>query len=359
MSPQKQIGEIIDDRYEIEAFIGAGGVGEIYRALDHRLEYRRVAVKLLKPNLSAAQVARFRREALLTGALSSPHLVRTSDFGTLDNGQNYLVMEHLDGETLADYMEREVRVDPQEALQIIDGVLAGLESAHQAGVVHRDLKPENIFLLRDAGVEIHVKILDFGFARLYTDQAPSLEVTGNDPMVVGTVNYMAPEQLRGGRPDKQMDIYATAVILFHMLTGQLPYPTKESAATVSAAIYRVQHLNRPPRRLSEVDARFPMDDPLEQIIHQNLALDPAARMSGAAEFRAALAQAMGQRARARPKLPLDQATPWSRPKGRRQAPSTTTNPSTAAPPARRPLWHTLILGVLGVLLGLAIGAALF
>ncbi len=290
--PSLSLGEILDERYIIEAYIEAGGTGEIYRARDDRLEYRKVAIKLLKPGMPPDQIARFRREALLTGGLSSPHLVRTSDFGTLSNGRCYLVMEYLEGETLAALLEREEQLPLKRSLHIIDGILAALETAHHAGVVHRDLKPENIFLLRGPGFHEHVKLLDFGFARIYAEGAHTLEVTGNTPIIVGTVSYMAPEQLRGQRTDHRSDLFAAAALLFRMLAGILPYPTKGDRATLSAAAFRALRIEEPSLRLTE-ESDHHEQIALDLCIEQNLSSDPEERMSSAGEMRRSLAEAMG------------------------------------------------------------------
>ncbi len=308
-------GELLHDRYELLEFVESGAMGEIYRARDHRLEFRQVAVKLLKPGMPEDQVNRFRREALLTGGLSSPHVVKTSDFGELPNARPYLVMEWLRGETIAHLLGREERLPAKRAARIIDGVLAGLEAAHNGGVVHRDLKPENIFVVTEPGVTDHAKILDFGFARVYTDDAHALDVTGEERIVVGTVSYMAPEQLRGKQTDFKADLYSAAALLFRMVSGELPYETKgPDSGMVSQVAFRALRLDDAPRHLIEVDPELVGLEALDSVLRRGLASDPDNRFESAGEMRRAIAEAIGATA-----LPPEASEPgaqagvWSHP----------------------------------------------
>ena len=293
--PAGLIGQKFDDRYEVVGYIGSGSVGHVYRARDHRLEYREVAVEVLRPGLSVDQVARFRREALLTGGLSSPHLVAVSDFSALPDGRPYLIMELLRGEALHVTLHRTPRIPLDRALRIADGLLAGLEAAHQAGVVHRDLKPENVFIVEEPGVRDHVKIVDFGFARVF--QGPeALDVTGEAPLVIGTVAYMAPEQLRAKVVDHRADLYGAAAILFKMLAGRLPYETSPmGTAIVAAAQFRALQLDAPPARITDYASDLADEHMLEAVLLR--ALQPRAddRYTSAGEFRRALANAVGKR----------------------------------------------------------------
>ncbi len=309
---QARVGELVDGRYEIVEYVEAGGVGQIFRAQDRRLEFRQVAIKLLKKEMPADQVSRFKREALLTGGLSSPHVCKTSDFGTLADGQAFLVMEWLKGQNLADLLIREKRLPVDQAVRIADGVLAGLEAAHNAGVVHRDLKPENIFIQQEPGLRDHVKLLDFGFARVFA--ADALDVTGEERVVVGTVTYMAPEQLRGRHTDHRADLFSVAALLYRMLTGEMPYETKgPDAAMVSAAAFRALRLDKPPNRLVDLEefADYPL---LSEILDDALSSQPEDRPTSAGEMRIALATAMG-----RTGLPMEVSEPgaeagvWGKP----------------------------------------------
>jgi eukaryotic-like serine/threonine-protein kinase len=287
-----RVGEVLGGRYELVEYVESGALGDIYKAVDQRLEYRQVAVKLLKPDTPDDQVARFKREALLTGGLSSPHIVKTSDFGQCPDGQAYLVMEWLRGQSLADLLANEGTLPLRRAIAIADGLLAGLEAAHEAGVVHRDMKPDNIFVVAEPGVQDHVKILDFGFAKVFRGQA--LDVTGDAQIVVGTVNYMAPEQLRGKPTDHRTDLYSVAAMLFRMLSGALPYETKGPTSTmVSSAAFRAIRLDRPPTDLSEAAPSLAELTTLEVLLRDNLSADPDRRASSAGVLRQTLDAATG------------------------------------------------------------------
>lgn len=309
-----RVGEVLADRYELRAYVESGALGDIYKAVDRRLEYRQVAVKLLKAGTPDDQVARFKREALLTGGLSSPHVVKTSDFGQTADGRAYLVMEWLQGESLADLLHREERLPLERAMRLADGVLAGLEAAHEAGVVHRDLKPENLFVVAEPGVHDHVKILDFGFARVFGSSA--LDVTGEERIVVGTVSYMAPEQLRGRRADHRADLFSVAALLFRMASGRLPYDTRGPDATMaSSAAFRALNLDKPPLRLDTLDDAFEGLGALADVLERNLSVDVEQREASAGAMRRALALAVGDAAH----LPAEASRPgesvevWSNP----------------------------------------------
>jgi serine/threonine protein kinase len=309
-----RVGEVLADRYELRAYVESGALGDIYKAVDRRLEYRQVAVKLLKAGTPDDQVARFKREALLTGGLSSPHVVKTSDFGQTADGRAYLVMEWLQGESLADLLYREERLPLERAMRLADGVLAGLEAAHEAGVVHRDLKPENLFVVAEPGVHDHVKILDFGFARVFGSSA--LDVTGEERIVVGTVSYMAPEQLRGCRADHRADLFSIAALLFRMASGRLPYDTRGPDATIaSSAAFRALNLHKPPLRLDALDEAFEGLGALADVLERNLSVDVEQREASAGSMRRALALAVGDAAH----LPVEASRPgesvevWSNP----------------------------------------------
>lgn len=286
------LGQVLATRYEVVEYIDSGALGDIYLARDKRLAFRDVAIKVLKPDTPADQVARFKREALLTGSLSSPHLTRTSDFGVLPDGRAWLAMEYLQGQTLATLLMHAPTLPVARAVRLADGMLAGLEAAHAAGVVHRDLKPSNVFVVEEPGVSDHVKLLDFGFAKVYGGDAPALDVTGEERIVVGTVSYMAPEQLRGRPADHRADLYGVALILFRMLTGALPHIGAESdASMLTAARFRAANLDAPARTLVSMGGAFAALTALSDVLAKALSADPADRHESAGALRQALAEA--------------------------------------------------------------------
>ena len=221
--------------YEILSPLGAGGMGEVYRARDTRLG-REVAVKVL-PELSAESpeaLARFEREAQAVAALSHPNILAIHDFARSADGVTYCVMELLEGETLRERLEA-AAIPPRKAVEYAQQILRGLAAAHDRGIVHRDLKPDNVFLTRDG----LVKILDFGLALPAGPAAPS----GSGPQsltasgtVVGTPGYMAPEQIRGKLVDQRADLFALAVILYEMLTGQRAFQRASPVETMMSVL---------------------------------------------------------------------------------------------------------------------------
>src|ERR1700756_3367377 len=233
-------------RYEIVCSIGSGGMGEVYRATDGAL-HRDVALKVLPEELISdrSRFLRFEQEARATAALHHPNIVTIHDFGTSDS-ISYLVTELLEGESLADVLERgpvPLRRSLAWGLQI----LRGMAAAHARGIVHRDLKPANIFILPDGSV----KILDFGLAKVThvldsSHDAPTARIS-EDGMVFGTIGYMSPEQLRGESADARSDIFSFGVVLHEMLTGRAPFARDTTAGTISAILVEdAPRLDTPP-----------------------------------------------------------------------------------------------------------------
>ncbi len=225
-------------RYEILSKLGAGGMGEVYRARDSRLE-RDVAIKVLPDRFAQDHdaLARFRRESKAVAALSHPNIRAIYDIGT-DGGKAFAVMELLEGETLASRLQRSA-LDWRKAVPIALAVADGLAAAHGKSIVHRDIKPQNIFLTTDAGV----KILDFGLARLATKDSKegegltaTLTLETQAGTILGTVQYMSPEQVRGQPADARSDIFAVGCVLYEMLTGHRAFSRKTSAETIAAIL---------------------------------------------------------------------------------------------------------------------------
>jgi len=264
--------------YEILSPLGAGGMGQVYRARDTRLD-RTVAVKVLSPKLadSAEALARFEREAKAVAALSHTNIVALYDFGQAD-GTLYAVTELLEGETLRARLA-EGRLPPRKAIDIATQIAQGLAAAHERSIVHRDLKPENVFITKSGAV----KILDFGLARQTPLATPSdltsspTIVRATDPgTVLGTVGYMSPEQVRGQTVDHRSDIFSFGSVLYEMLSGRRAFE-RESAAETMAAIARED-----PKELSDPATTLPAG--LERIIDHCLEKAPDERFQSARDL---------------------------------------------------------------------------
>lgn len=269
---------LIAGRYELRQEIGAGGMGVVYDALDHRLS-RPVALKLIHPHRDAADdaIARLEREALSAAKLGHPNIVRVLDFGQADDGA-FLVMEQLTGETLEERVSRVGRLDPARAVKIHLQLLDALASAHDQGVVHRDIKPSNVFLTALADGSELVKLLDFGLAYLLEEAAAKkLTATG---IAIGTPAYMSPERVRGAPVDARCDLYAVGVSLYECLTGQLPF-----AAATPVALRGMILLEQAP---SIRERRPGIAAELVALVERAMEKDPADRFATAQEMAEAL-----------------------------------------------------------------------
>jgi len=292
MSQQNQV--IFNGRYELHRRLGRGGMAEVYLARDQLLD-RPVAVKVLFPALAtdAGFVERFRREAQAAANLQHPNIVSVFDWGEA-NGTYFIVMEYVEGHTLADTIREEGRLHPDRAAEITADIAAALGFAHRNRVVHRDVKPGNVLLTRDGGV----KVADFGIARALSDSTDqSLTKTGS---VMGTATYFSPEQARGAPVDPRSDIYSLGVVLYEMTTGHPPFA---GDSAVAIAYKHVQENPVPPRR---IDPSLP--ETLEAITLKCLAKNPANRYPSAQDLRADLRRYLdGGRIMAEPVLaaPMD------------------------------------------------------
>jgi serine/threonine-protein kinase len=216
------VGQVLDGRYRVEARIAVGGMATVYRAVDTRLD-RILALKVMHPSLAAdgSFVERFIREAKSVARLAHPNVVQVFDQGT-DGAYVYLAMEYIAGCTLRDVLRERGALQPRAALDILEPVLAALGAAHRAGFVHRDMKPENV-LIGDDG---RVKVADFGLVRAVDT------VTNTTGTVLGTVAYLAPEQIESGTADPRVDVYACGILLYEMLTGEKPHDGDSPAAVL-------------------------------------------------------------------------------------------------------------------------------
>ncbi len=272
------IGRTIAGRYRIERILGEGGMGAVYEA-EHIAIGRRVALKRLHPELAvdARSVHRFQREARIAGSTGHDHIVDVLDLGFAEDGAPFLVMELLEGETLAARLAREGRLKVERAARVAGQALAALEMVHAKNVVHRDLKPDNIFLINRHGRTDFVKVLDFGVSKVAnTPEITKLTKTG---VMVGTPHYMSPEQARGMDVDHRVDIYAIGVVLYECLSGTLPF----RGANYHALLQAILRGDVP-----RLTTRANVPQALADLVHSALDLDRERRPQDARMMREAL-----------------------------------------------------------------------
>jgi len=310
------VGELIADRYELEELVGTGGMSSVYRAHDSLLE-RHVALKVMHEQLlgEGEHVERFRREARLAAQLSHPNIVTVIDRGEQE-GRQFIVFEYVEGENLKALVEREAPLAEREAIELALQVADGLAFAHAHGLVHRDVKPQNVLLTEDG----RAKVTDFGIARSI-DVQHGLTQTGT---VMGTSDYISPEQARGGPVDDCSDIYSLGAVLYELLTGDVPF-SGENFVSVA-----MQHINEPPPSVRE--RRPELSPRVDAAVRKAMAKDRDDRFGSmeefAAELRACLAESDGaavgpsdqtlvvpgtQRRPRRGRRPRRQRTPMERP----------------------------------------------
>jgi serine/threonine protein kinase len=224
-SKELELPVIIGGRYRLTELRGGGGMAKVYRAVDVTLE-REVAIKLINPELRNETEfdARFQREARIASQLNDPHIVVVHDFGIDPTHGPFLVMEYLSGQSLRERLQTEGALPFRAGMQLCAQLLLALIHAHSKDIVHRDIKPDNIFLLNQSGVRMHIRVLDFGIARIYRRGEPGrIETLTNPGAVLGTPRYMSPEQLAGQSVDARSDLYSAAQVIHEALTGELPY----------------------------------------------------------------------------------------------------------------------------------------
>ncbi|MFD5969507.1 Stk1 family PASTA domain-containing Ser/Thr kinase [Streptomyces sp. NPDC060311] len=271
------VGQVLDGRYRVEARIAVGGMATVYRAVDTRLD-RVLALKVMHPTLAtdATFVERFIREAKSVARLDHPNVVQVFDQGA-EGAYVYLAMEYIAGCTLRDVLRERGALRPRAALDILEPVLAALGAAHRAGFVHRDMKPENV-LIGDDG---RVKVADFGLVRAVNT------VTSTTGAVLGTVSYLAPEQIEHGTADPRVDVYACGVVLYEMLTGAKPHDGDSPAAV----LYKHLHEDVPPPSAAVPEMAFELDELVAAATARNPEIRPhdaVALLARTREARAAL-----------------------------------------------------------------------
>ncbi len=275
------IGTVIAGRYRVERRLGEGGMGAVYR-VEHTHMRKKLALKVLHREMTTQTeiVARFEREAMASAHIDHPNVAGATDFGKLEDGSFYLVLEYVEGTSLRTEIDKGP-FSPYRAVHVSVQILAALRRAHELGIVHRDLKPENILLLEKDGDPDFVKVLDFGIARVPIgslisggDSGPSLTRAG---MVYGTPEYMAPEQALGQAVDGRSDLYGTGVMLFEMLTGRRPYDNKDKVALLG------QHVAGPIPSLRERAPVLNLSHELEVVVTRLLSKSPSDRYADASD----------------------------------------------------------------------------
>jgi len=310
---------LLGGRYELDGVVGRGGMAEVYRARDIRLD-RIVGIKTLRTDLARDQTfqARFRREAQSAASLNHPSIVAVYDTGEdMATGVPvpYIVMEFVDGRTVRDLLQEGHRLLPERTLEIIDGVLRALEYSHQAGIVHRDIKPGNVMVTRNGDI----KVMDFGIARAMSDAQATMTQTAQ---VIGTAQYLSPEQARGDRVDARSDLYSAGCLLYELLTGRPPF-TGDSPVAIA-----YQHVRENPIPPSRVEPDIPRW--ADAIVLKAMAKAPADRYQSAAEMRADLQRAaQGMPVAAAPPTRVDNYGPRTRQMG---ADTMMAGPTTSIPP---------------------------
>jgi serine/threonine-protein kinase len=282
--------QVLGERYQIGGVLGRGGMAEVHLGRDLRLG-REVAVKVLRSDLArdpSFQV-RFRREAQASASLNHPAIVAVYDTGedrSTSGATPYIVMEYVEGETLRDVIRREGQLSPERAMTVSADVCGALDFSHRNGIVHRDVKPGNVMITPEGSV----KVMDFGIARAVSDSAATMTSTA---AVIGTAQYLSPEQARGEGVDARSDVYSVGCMLYELITGAPPF-TGDSPVAVA-----YQHVREDPRLPSSINPRVPQE--LDAIVLKAMSKNPANRYQSAAEMRNDLLRALaGQRVEATP-----------------------------------------------------------
>jgi serine/threonine-protein kinase len=278
------VGTVIAERYHVMKKLGEGGMGAVYLA-EHVKMGRKSAIKVMNPGMhqDADAIARFNREAANASRLNHPNICAIYDFGETSEGLIYLAMEFIEGQSLTSLIEGAGALAPARAASIVHQAADALQVAHDYGIVHRDLKPDNIMITKDrTGADV-AKVVDFGIAKASSSDAQKVTKTG---LVVGTPEYMSPEQLAGDKLDGRSDIYSLALVAFNCFTGTLPFPSNSAQ---EAMIMRLTDL---PKTLAEMKPDVAWPDQLQAVMDRALARDANERYGSAAEFGRDLSRAV-------------------------------------------------------------------
>jgi hypothetical protein len=268
------IGTVVADRYRVDAVLGGGGMGTVYRATQLSVD-RPVALKLLRPEIARdlAAAARFQREARVIAGLTHPNTVDLIDFGQLEDDRLYLVMELVEGESLTDLIARSAPMPPARAGHLLRQILEPLAEAHAKGIVHRDLKPDNIIVARVPGKRDYLKLLDFGIARVDGQGEPAGPALTGEGIAIGSPRYMSPEQAQGLAAGPPSDVYAVGLLAWELLAGRPPFEA------TTARGWLLAHIAEPLPELSANGA--PVPEPYRALVLRCLDKDPARRFDDA------------------------------------------------------------------------------
>ena len=337
ISSEPTVGTIIAGKYEVLSVIGGGAMGLVYKAR-HTLMKRVVAVKVLRPNMALDEttVSRFQKESEALSVLDHPNILKVFDFGLNEQGQPYLVTDYLEGDTLADILNKDEFIDHKRAVELFKQASSALSHAHKNGVIHRDMKPSNIMLVMDDEGDEKVKILDFGIAKVTDDTESSTQLTKTGE-VFGSPLYMSPEQCRGKKLDARSDIYSVGCVLYRSLVGTPPIIGQD----LIECLYK--HVNEDPAPFADAMPGNNIPPALEALVMKCLMKDPTLRFQTMSELRDALlmvedknSMEMTGQSFAPSAAPVAPASP-------KQAPVSTTEPTTelTKPPSDSSIAETL------------------
>ena len=282
LSSDPYTGRVLADRYQVESLIGTGGTSMVYRAQHNQL-HRTVAIKMLKAHLVTEEESkkRFEQEARAVSCLTHPHVVTIYDVGVTRYGEPYIVMEYLEGTSVADFIKENGPMDWQRALPIFISAAGALSHAHKKTVIHRDVKPSNIMLVPSDEEPDFVKIVDFGLAKLrsLTGEFQRVTKTGE---VFGSPAYMSPEQCTGRKLDERTDLYSLGVVMYEVLVGRPPFKERSSIETIR------RHIKEPPPSFAELNPDVEVPAKLQQIVFKCLAKSTDERYQTMDELKAEL-----------------------------------------------------------------------